>query len=550
MSLVRPSVRLLLGSVVALLISLSGLALAAPASAVLEGRNGRIAFTSGREGANDNLAQIYLRTVTSDTGAGSVSAPVGLPGVQNRHASFSPDRTKIVFAAGTPGPPTTEEYDLYIRDLVANTVTPLDASEIGDGLSSDHPAWSPDGSRVAYEHQTIDNSTQRDIMVKTVGSGVAPLSLTVGGPIEFKPAWSPDSSEIYYAKQSAVPPASNLDIVKRPATGGAETGVAAASGVDEYQPSISPDGSKICFTLQTTPGSPASAEIYTASLPSLTGLTNISDDNTKGDINCTWSPDGTLIAYVNGVFSQGRLVMKRSDDSSLAPVDLEDDNGSNNFDGNPDWAPDGSPECPDGEATTRPDTPLTIELECVDSGPAYEQTDPNGFVTNEGGPEHGTLSDFAPLDNPSTVVYTPDPGFSGKDRIIFGAFDDFGFGDDTGTVSIAVGLPCAGQTATISGTDGNDDLKGTPQEDIIAAAAGNDKVRSLGGGDIVCAGSGKDEVKGGGGKDTLKGGSGDDRLRGGGGNDRLKGGPGKDELNGGAGKDTCSGGHKPRDCEA
>jgi hypothetical protein len=33
---------------------------AEPAGAVLEGRNGRIAFTSGREGTDDNLAQLYL----------------------------------------------------------------------------------------------------------------------------------------------------------------------------------------------------------------------------------------------------------------------------------------------------------------------------------------------------------------------------------------------------------------------------------------------------------------------------------------------------------
>ena len=108
--------------------------------------------------------------------AGTSRFPVGIPGVQNRHATWSPDRTKIAFAAGTPGSPTTEEYDIYIQDLVQNTITALDATEIGDGLSSDHPAWSPDGTRIAYEHQPVDNSTDRDIMVKTVGSGVTPLA--------------------------------------------------------------------------------------------------------------------------------------------------------------------------------------------------------------------------------------------------------------------------------------------------------------------------------------------------------------------------------------
>jgi hypothetical protein len=552
----------------------SFVALPIPADAVLSGRNGRIAFTSGREGANDNLAQLYLRTVIGSTGGGTLSAPFSIPGTQNRHPSWSPDRTKVVFAAGTAGSPTTEEYDLFVKDFEANTITPLDATQLGDGLSSDHPAWSPDGTRIAYEQQPVDNSAERDIKVKTFGTAAPAVNLTSGAPVEFKAAWSPDSLTIYYAKTTALPNP-NYDIVKKSAGGGAETPVAAASGVDEYQPSISPDGSKICFTLQTTPGNSATAEIYTASLPSLTGLTNLSNDATKGDINCTWSPNGTLITYVNGVFSQGRLVMERADNSSLAPVLLEDDQGSNNFDGNPDWAPDGSPNCPDSTVTTRPNTPITIPLECVDTGPAYERTDPSGFVANGGEPQHGTTSDDAPLANPSTVRYTPTTGFIGADRIIFTSFDSFGFGTDKGTVNINVsaaatvggggggtGTPpkCGGRTATIVGTPGPDTIIGGRRRDVIVGLAGNDRIRGGGGNDLICSGSGRDRVLGGRGNDRISGGtrndrlagesgrdivsgnSGNDVLGGGSGRDRLSGGSGRDRLNGGASFDICRGG--------
>ncbi len=471
---------------------------------------------------------------------GTVSAPITPLGGQSRHGSWSPDRTKIVLANGTPGTPATEDYDLFVRDLVSNTLTALDATQVGDSLSSDHPAWSPDGTRIAYEQQPADNSADRNIMVKTVGTSAAAVPLTTSSIREFKPAWSPDSSTIYYAKENSSP--QYLDIVKRPAGGGAETPAQAASGIDEYQPSISPDGSKMCFTLQTTPGNTSTAEIYTVNLATGTGLTNISDDPAQGDINCTWSPDGQYIAYVSGTFTSGALVMKRADDTSLSPVPLEDVAG--HFDGNPDWAPDGSPDCPDSTVSTTPGTPLTIELECTDTGPAYERTDPNGFVANDGGPLHGTTSDHAPLDNPSTVKYTPNPGFKGTDRIIFNSFDDFGFGTDTGTVTINVGS-CFGEAATVVGTAGHDALKGTQGRDVIVALGGKDTVRSFAGKDLICTGSGRDKVKAGAGNDKATAGGGADRVIGAGGRDRLYGLGGADRLFGAKGRDKLFGNKGP-----
>ena len=514
--------------------ALAVLALAEPAAAVLEGRNGRIAFTSGREGVNDNLAQLYLRAAIGSTGSGPLSPPFSQAGVQNRHPSWSPDRTKVVFAAGTPGAPTTEEFDLFVKDFETGQTTPLDLLEINDGLSSDHPAWSPDGTRIAYEKQTADNSPQRDIMVKTFGSGQPAVALTTGGPVEFKPAWSPDSRTIYYARTNPAP-ANDHDIVRRDANGGGLSQIL-FTPVDEYQPAISPDGTKLCYTRQITVGNAATAEIVVAPLADPGASFELSSDPAKGDINCTWSPDGRKIAYTNGVFSQGRLVMENADNSSPEPVLLEDDTGSNNFDGNADWAPDGSPDCPDRSVTTTPGTAVTIEIECTDTGPAYERTDPSGFV--KGRPAHGEISDESPTSNPSTVRYTPAPGFTGTDTLSFSAFDAFGFGTDDGKVTITVAAPgagggepggggagpggggagggatptCAGKPATIVGTPRADTLRGTPRADVIVARGGNDRVRAAGGADRICGGRGADRLAGGRGRDRIDGGAGRDRC--------------------------------------
>ena len=110
---------------------------------------------------------------------------------------------------------------------------------------------------------------------------------------------------------------------------------------------------------------------------------------------------------------------------------------------------------------------------------------------------------------------------------------------------------CAGRTANVVGTAGNDTLVGTEGADVIALLGGNDEVVGLGGDDLVCGsggddtirgGAGNDAARGGGGNDALKGGDGDDRLEGKGGDDQLAGLQGNDVLKGGGGSDSCRGG--------
>jgi hypothetical protein len=105
--------------------------------------------------------------------------------------------------------------------------------------------------------------------------------------------------------------------------------------------------------------------------------------------------------------------------------------------------------------------------------------------------------------------------------------------------------------AAISGTSGNDHIKGTKTADILHGLAGNDHVKGRNGNDDIFGDAGNDSLYGNAGKDDLYGGTGNDRIWGGsgndavfgeGGNDWIWGGKGNDVLKGGSGNDRIHGG--------
>jgi Ca2+-binding RTX toxin-like protein len=369
-------------------------------------------------------------------------------------------------------------------------------------------------------------------------------------PKAWKAAWSPDSQTLYYSvgdiNQNPNGNTNDIKLYQQPANNSsAGTELLHVSGAHVFQPSISPDGTKMCFTHSTAMGNSTTASVLVVPVNAPGSPPTIIADSGVGDYNCTWSPDGSKIAYTEDFGANGEVFMEESDGSSLFPIDLT--NVAGMFEGNPDWAPDARPECPDSTVNTTTNTPITFQVTCNDTGPAYEQSEVREFGKTS--PSNGTLTqEFA--GDPFT--YTPNQGFAGTDSFQVQSFDEFGFGADTGTVTINVRSPqnppppptvrCAGRTATIVGTTGADVLTGTGGRDVIAALGGNDRVRAGRGNDLVCAGFGRDRVAGGRGRDSLRGGTGQDTLSGNSGNDSLKGGPGRDTLIGGTGRDRLNGG--------
>ena len=89
--------------------------------------------------------------------------------------------------------------------------------------------------------------------------------------------------------------------------------------------------------------------------------------------------------------------------------------------------------------------------------------------------------------------------------------------------SATAGTPC-----TITGTSGDDLLRGTNGPDVICGLGGDDRIRGRLGNDLLRGGDGDDNLFGNAGPDRLIGGSGSDFMVAGRGRDRSFGGPGQD----------------------
>ena len=98
-----------------------------------------------------------------------------------------------------------------------------------------------------------------------------------------------------------------------------------------------------------------------------------------------------------------------------------------------------------------------------------------------------------------------------------------------------MGKPVRG--ITVSGTAGDDTLRGGAADDFLYGFSGNDSLDGGAGADTLYGHEGNDTLLGGDGDDYLSGQEGDDIVDGGAGNDFVGAGPGDDILTGGTGAD-------------
>ncbi len=182
------------------------------------------------------------------------------------------------------------------------------------------PSWSPDGSRVAYVHETVDSAAGNTMEIYVMNAdGSNPTRLTVNNAIDYMPSWSPDGSRIAFISNRAYEAAgydysSPCDIYVMKADGTKPTRLT-THGVDS-RIAWSPDGSRIAY-------SDGGIWVMKADGTNPTFLVDGSQP--------AWSPDGTRIAFTSWQNGADRIMMMKADGTGSTSL----------VDGSyPAWSPD------------------------------------------------------------------------------------------------------------------------------------------------------------------------------------------------------------------
>ncbi len=232
-----------------------------------------------------------------------------LEGVQfQTQPAWSPDGSMIAFASAREG-----SFDIYVMNSDGSGTKRLTSVKEND----QHPTWSPDGSRIAFSRfSDVDHL----YVMNADGTGARRLTdddLTA----EAEPAWSPDGRWIAYSHRASGSDLREIWVVRPDGSG--RVGVTKLDA-RSYTPTWDPSSKRLAFASNS---GGALYDIYTVGLDGKDARRLVT--STTDAFEPAWSPDGTAVAFSR----DGAIVV-----TTLDGVEQQLTNPENN-DSSPAWNP-------------------------------------------------------------------------------------------------------------------------------------------------------------------------------------------------------------------
>ena len=248
--------------------------------------DGAISVAEARGGAPTRLA----------TGVDDATGPV-----------FSPDGSRLAFVGSLDGEPT-----LFVAGADGRSAVPVSRGVELDATALETPAsWSPTSDRLAFSGLTADG-TYRIQVARADGTGT--VSIGAPGRSALDPAWSPDGSWIAFqgfapAVARLAPPyqtTAGLFVIRPDGSGERAVIEPATAGSFAFRkPQWRPDPGVLEIATQT--GFPGTYDIALVDVP--TGRVTMLTRSLEADTWPVWSPDGTLLAW--GTSQTGEHIARR-----------------------------------------------------------------------------------------------------------------------------------------------------------------------------------------------------------------------------------------------
>jgi WD40-like Beta Propeller Repeat len=160
-----------------------------------------ILFRTNRSDPSANVADVWIMDSPFGPAPGEPSArPLIVRPGDERYPTFSPDGERLLFRGDDDGIAPSGDEEIYVANADGSGVVALTDDDALDSA----PAWSPDGTQIAWE--STRDGTDREIYVMNA-DGTNVRQLTDNLLHDEGPAWSPDGRLITFTRSDteAVP---------------------------------------------------------------------------------------------------------------------------------------------------------------------------------------------------------------------------------------------------------------------------------------------------------------------------------------------------------